>query len=372
MRFNRTLRIVWTASLALSAAVWSACNTTNANGTSTTASADSGKIPITTKSEEAKKEFLQGQDLADRLQAQESLQHFDKALALDPEFASAELARANSSPTAKEFFDYLKTAVSLKDKTSPGEKLVIQANEAGANGDAVKQKEYLDKLVAAYPNDERAHFALGNYYFGQQELGDAVDQYTKTAALAPSFSPVYNILGYTYRQQGNYASAEQAFQKYIELIPNDPNPYDSYGELLLKEGKFDESIAQYRKALSVDPHFTPSHFGVSADLMYLGKGQTANTELEEMAKQARNDGELRTALFGMAVVAVDSGKQAQALQAMDKEFAVAQKTNDVMSMAADLQAKGNILAEIPKYDEAKQQFDRSLDLIQGSNLSQEI
>jgi len=40
-------------------------------------------------------------------------------------------------------------------------------------------------------------------------------------------------------------------------------------------GRFDESIAQYRKALSIDPHFVPSHFGISADLMYQGKAQAA-------------------------------------------------------------------------------------------------
>jgi tetratricopeptide (TPR) repeat protein len=57
---------------------------------------------------------------------------------------------------------------------------------------------------------------------------------------------------------------------------------------------------------------------------------------------------------------------------MDKEFAVAEKKNDVASMAADLQAKGNILVEEPNYDEAKRQFDRSLQLIQASNLSQDI
>ena len=39
----------------------------------------------------------------------------------------------------------------------------------------------------------------------------------------------------------NYADAEKAFQKYIELIPKDPNPYDSYAELLLKMGRFDDS-----------------------------------------------------------------------------------------------------------------------------------
>ena len=44
----------------------------------------------------------------------------------------------------------------------------------------------------------------------------------------------------------------------------------------------------------------------------------------------------------------------QAAQDLDKEFAVAQKKNDAAAMAADLQAKGNILAQTPNLDQAKQ------------------
>jgi tetratricopeptide (TPR) repeat protein len=353
----------------LCTALLSACNKTNA--AQAIVSLD-GKIPVTTKSEDARTEFLQAQSLSDRLLANDSLQHFDRAIALDPDFASAEMARAANSPTAQEFFDHLKKAVSLADKVSQGERLVILAAEAGANGDAVKQKEYLDQLVAAYPNDERAHINLANYDFGQQDLAGAIENYKKATELAPSFSAPYNMLGYSYRQQGDYNDAEQAFKKYIELIPNDPNPYDSYAELLLKMGRFDDSIVQYRKALSIDPHFVPSHFGISADLMYTGKPDAAAAELQTMAEKARNDGELRTALFGLSVVAADSGKMDESLKQIDKEYAVAEKKSDVASMAADLQAKGNIILETQKYDAAAQVFDRSLQLIESSNLSQEI
>jgi tetratricopeptide (TPR) repeat protein len=370
MRSSKAVRLALAAILTFATTVWTACN--KANTGSTTPTAATGKVPITTKSEEARKEFLMGRDLSEKLLGQESLEHFDKALALDSDFAAAELARANNSPTAKEFFDHLNKAVSLADKASDGEKLLILANQAGTNGDVTKQKDNLEKLVAAYPNDERAQFALGNYYFGQQEYGPALEHYKKATELAPNYSPAYNILGYTYRQQSDFANAEQAFKKYVELIPNDPNPYDSYAELLLKMGRFDESIVQYRKALTIDPHFVPSHFGISADLTYMGKPQEAEAELEKMADQARNDGELRTALFGLAVVAADSGKLDNALQQMDKEYAVAEKKNDVAAMAADLQAKGNILAEMQKYDLANQQFDRSLKFIQDSSLSQGI
>jgi tetratricopeptide (TPR) repeat protein len=371
MRSNRLARTALAVILAFTATVWTACNNAN-TGASSPAAATGGKVPVTTKSEDARKEFLQGRDLSEKLLAQDSLQHLDKALALDPDFAAAELARANNSPTAKEFFEHLNKAVSLADKASEGEKVFILANQAGTNGDVTKQKNLLDQLVTAYPNDERAQFALGNYYFGQQEYAPAIDHYKKATELAPSYSAAYNILGYAYRQQTDYASAEQAFKKYIDLIPNDPNPYDSYAELLMKMGRFDESIVQYRKALTIDPNFVPSHIGISADLTYMGKPQEAEAELGKMADQARNDGELRTAFFGMAVVAADSGKLDKALQQMDKEFAVAEKKNDAAAMAADLQAKGNILAEMQKYDQANQQFDRSLKYIEDSGLSQEI
>lgn len=371
MSRNHTLHLVLSAGALLGVAViMTAC--IQASGNASAVAASDGKLPVTTRSAEARQEFLQGRDLSERLLGQESLRHFDKALALDPEFASAELARANNSPTTKEFFDHLKKAVSLADKASDGEKLLILANEAGTNGETEKQKNYLEKLAAAYPNDERAQFSLANYYFGQQQLEEAIANYKKAAEIAPGFSPTYNILGYAYRQQGDFASSERAFKKYIALIPNDPNPYDSYAELLLKMGRFEESQAQYRKALAIDPHFQPSHFGLSAALLYAGKRDDAQAELQKMADQARNDGELRTAYFGMAVMASDDGKFDKALQAMDKEYAVAQKTNDVASMAADLQAKGNILAAMARYNDAQNQFDRSFQMIQSSSQSQEI
>src|SRR6185503_19637491 len=186
--------------------------------------AKNGKIAITTSSEEARKEYLTGRDLQEKLRITDSIQHFDKAIALDPNFALAELNRANVSPTAKEFFEHLKKAVTLSEKASDGERMLIQATEAGANANQTKQKEILEKLVAAYPNDERAHFNLGGYYFGQQDYTQAIDHYKKATELAPNYSTAFNILGYAYRQNGAYSDAENAFKKYVQLIPNDPNP----------------------------------------------------------------------------------------------------------------------------------------------------
>src|SRR5947209_770400 len=211
MRQRISIHLLFAVLVFVAASV--ACNRNN-NPTTASASSAGGKIPVSTKSEEAKNEYLQGRALAEKLLAQDSLAHFDRAIALDPEFATAEMARANASPTAKEFFEHQQKAVSLADKASEGERLLILANQAGTNGDVGRQKEYLEKLVTEYPGDERAHFNLGGYYFGQQEFAPAIEQYKKATEIAPEYSPAYNILGYAYRQQGDYASAEQAFKKY--------------------------------------------------------------------------------------------------------------------------------------------------------------
>lgn len=332
-----------------------------------------GKIALTTASEEARKEFLAGRDLSEKLRITDSIQHYDKAIALDPNFALAHLNRANASPTAKEFFDHLKHAVTHADKASDGERMLIQAAEAGANGNPAKQKEILDKLVAAYPNDERAHFTIGGYYFGQQNFAQAITHYKKATELAPTYSTAFNILGYAYRQNEQYADAETAFKKYIELIPNDPNPYDSYAELLLKTGRFDEAITQYNKALAIEPNFLNSYFGIAAALTYQGKGTEAAAELQKITAKARNDGERRTALFGQMVVAADGGKLDQALAEVEKQYALGQKTNDLPAMAGDLQLKGNILLEMGRYDDAKKAYEEALRMTTSdASLSQEL
>ena len=343
----------------------------NPAATKSIAPATTGKIAVTTASEEARKEFLAGRDLQEKLRVTDSIAHFDKAISLDPNFALAELNRANVSPTAKEFFAHLNNAVSLAAKASDGERMLIQATEAGANANPTKQKEILEQLVAAYPNDERAHFNLGGYYFGQQEFTRAIDHYKKATEIAPDYSTAYNILGYAYRQNAAYNDAENAFKKYIELIPNDANPYDSYAELLLKMGRFDEAIAQYNKALSIQPTFLNSHFGIAAALAYQGKASEAQAELEKITSKARTDGERRTALFGRMVVDADSGNLDHALADVEQQYALGQKNNDSAAMAGDLQLKGNILLEMGRFDEARKAYEQALKTTADSSLSQQ-
>jgi tetratricopeptide (TPR) repeat protein len=331
-----------------------------------------GKIPITTSSAEAKQQYIKGRALAENLRGHDSRQFLKQAAAKDPQFALAHYSLALSAPTAKDFFDHVKQAAALAGKASEGERLMILGLQAGANADTKAQRDYYERLVAAYPRDERAHFLLGGAYFGQQDMPKAIQEYRKAVEVAPDFAPAYNLLGYAERQVGEFGEAEGAFKKYIELIPGDPNPYDSYAELLMKMGRFDESIAMYRKALATDPNFAPSRIGIATNLMLQGKHDLARAETWKLHQAARNDGDRRGALFTAAVIYVDEGKFEQALGELKKEYAVAEKINDAAAMSADVVAMGDVLLEAGKPEEARKRYLQALELVQQSDLSQEV
>ena len=344
-------------------------DTTDAAGTG---SINKGKVPVSTKSEEARKLYLKGQEYGDQLRLHEARQRYQQAAAKDPEFAMAHLRLAQSSPTPKEFFAHLNQAVALSDKATEGERLTILTLEANANADPAKALQLAQELVRKYPEDERAHLVLANNYNGRQNYEKTIDELKKAIELEPNFSPAYNSLGYAYRPVGNYGEAEKAFKKYIELVPNDPNPYDSYAELLMKTGRFDESIAQYRKALSIDPHFVASHYGIASDLAFQGKHAQAIAETQKMDAAAQNDGDRRLAMFTRTVVYVDQGKTDQALREMQKQYDLGARIGDTAAMSGDAESMGDILLNAGKPDEAKTRYEQALSLLEKSGLSSEV
>ena len=333
---------------------------------------EEGKIEITTMSSEAKNDFVQGRDLFEKLQQRESLTYFENAIAQDDKFAAAYYYHSLANPTAKGFFEDLDNAIAYADQASEGERLIILALKAGVDGNQKLQEEYLTKLVDLYPNDERAHQQLGQFYFGQQKYDLAVQHLKKATELAPDYSVAYNMLGYSYRNLENYDEAEKAFKKYIELIPNDPNPYDSYAEMLSKQGRYEEAITQYQKAVEIDPNFFNSHMGISNNLIYLNRYDEAKKNCDESYAIAKNDGERRFALFTKTVACVDEGDVDGAMLEMQKQFNIAKNINDAAAMTGDLNTMGNILLAAGKYEDAQKKYDEALQTMESSSLADEV
>ncbi len=323
---------------------------------------DDGKVPISTSSEKARELFVQARDLNDRLRGNEATPLLQQAIALDSNFAQAHLLMSQTAPGAAEFFASLDAARRTAVFATEAEQWMIQSFDAGVTGNTTQQLQLLQKLVAARPLDERVHTLLGNFYFGQQNWPEAIAAYQKAAAIDSTFSPVYNQLGYSYRFNDRDTEAEAVFKKYIQLIPDDPNPYDSYAELLMKLGRFEESITQYEQALKVQSTFPPSYFGIASNLDFLGRYDDARAKMQQFLEIASNDGQRRAAYNGMAVSYVDEGKYDLGLEMLQKQYDIAAAKNDFAAMSGDVNLMGNLLIEMGRYDDALAKFKETVTL----------
>ena len=95
--------------------------------------------------------------------------------------------------------------------------------------------------MTLFPDDERTHMQVANYFTGQQNFADAVMHYTHATSRNPEFAAAYNMLGYAHRNNGNLGGAKDAFARYVELLPNEANPYDSLAEAYLIMGQPEEA-----------------------------------------------------------------------------------------------------------------------------------
>jgi len=330
------------------------------------------KVPITTVSDEARAAYLQGRNLLDGLRFTDAHRFFVEATELDPNFALAWLATANTSPTAHEFFAALRNATENASGTSDGEQMMIRAFEAGVNADPETQRSELEALVAAYPGDERAYNSLAIFLFGQQEYESAITGYRKAIAINPDVAQPYNQLGYALRFTGDFDGAERAFKRYIELIPDQPNPYDSYAELLMKMGKFEESIRSYEKALAVEPTFISSYIGIANDYIYLDQPQQARRALLRIADVARGNNELRQMHTWIAATYLHERDFDRALAEVQRRYDVAAETEDLPAMAGDLNLMGTVLLEAGRTEEAAFKFEQSVAMMDGSDATDDI
>jgi tetratricopeptide (TPR) repeat protein len=332
----------------------------------------SAKVPITTTSDEARAAYLHGRDLYEALRFTDAHQYFVSATELDPNFALAWMAAANTSPSAQEFFAALRHATANAAGASDGEQMMIGALEAGVNADPGTQLSLLQSLVAAYPGDERAHNALGIFLLGQQKYEAAAAEYRKAIVINPEFPQPYNQLGYALRFTGEYDAAEQAFKRYIELIPDQPNPYDSYAELLMKMGRYEESIQSYEKALAVEPTFIASYIGIAHDLLFMDRPEDARAALLRIEGVARTGGELRQMHTWMAAAYLHQGDFEGALGEVQRRYDLAAETDDRPAMSGDLNLMGTILLWAGSPGQAAVKYGESVAMMESSDATDDI
>ena len=128
----------------------------------------------------------------------------------------------------------------------------------------------------------------------------------------PNYAPCYNQIGYIYSREGDIDKALESIAKYISLLPNEPNPHDSYGEMLRFAGRYEEALEQYRLALKIDPTFYISQKELGETYSLMGEEAQARKEYEKAIEQAPSVGAKAEYSQKLALTYVREKKYAEA------------------------------------------------------------
>lgn len=92
------------------------------------------------------------------------------------------------------------------------------------------------------------------------QQGPAVAEYEKAVSLSPYDYRFWTSLGTAHEQAGDPAKAEQALRRAVALAPAYAYPHWYLGNLLLRNGRYDEAFAELRLASEADPELRPQQF----------------------------------------------------------------------------------------------------------------
>jgi len=330
-------------------------------------------LPITTTSDEARNIFKEGRAYLENVHVEKAAELFDEAIKLDPNFALAYLYRAGTFVGGFNVSrEHLNKAVKLKKNVTGGEKNLILYQQAVNNGDQVRQKMFLDNLIVAFPYNKRIQQLAGNYYFGISNYEKALKHLKKSTEIDENFAPSYNMLGYVELSLENYDAAEKAFIKYIELMPEHPNPYDSYAELLLKRGRYDESIAQYKKAFEKDNTFTAALIGIGHNHIFKGEFDKGREFYDKGLQNASSINQKLGAMYWTATSYIHEGDAENAMKIFAKRKNIAKNEGLTTTVIGATNLEGFILTELGQPEKGMKKFKAAAKLIDSSNLPEKI
>lgn len=331
--------------------------------------AQNKEVPVTTSSSEALKLFLDGRDKFDNFEFTAATSLFDKAIKIDPNFAMAYYYRAQSGGGYTAYRQNIDKAVSLAGKVTEGEKLEIEFQQAYAAGNGQKQKELLDKLLVSFPSDKRINTSAGGYYYSINDFQNALKYYTKATEIDKNYAAAYNMIGYSQSALNNYQDAEKAFQMYIKLIPDKGAAYDSYGELLLKMGRYDESIAQYKNAVEKNPVEMASSLGKIGDnYIFKGDYESARRYYQDYFNKATVIDDKLYATFLKAISYIHEGKTVDAITAFEEYRSLAEKDNQAPQAIMCYANQEYVYSESGNPAEGMKLYNKAIDLLGKTKL----
>jgi len=293
-------------------------------------------LPVTTSSPEARALYQKGMQDYENLYLERCNDDWRAAVKQDPNLALAWAWIAFNSSNPEEVRVAREKAKALAPALTPGEQLMVSWIAKVQEGDFIGGISAMNDMLEMYPRDKHLLYVAANWLMGENGNEQAQRLLEKALVLDKNFPAAVNDLAYVYARNRQFDKAFALMDRYVALLPTEPNPHDSYGELLRMAGNFEGSLRHYRAALKIDPDFVTSQVGLGDTYALMGNQEQARVEYEKSIRYAHNEADRLSYSMQSAMTWVREGKFAEA----DKLF---------LEIAQTAQAKEQDLQEAQAY-----------------------
>jgi len=277
---------------------------------------NTASMPVTTSSAQARALYEKGMQDYENLYLERCNDDWRAAVKEDPTLAVAWAWIAFNSSNPEEVSAAREKAKASAPKASPGERLMVSWIAKVQEGDFIGGISAMNDLLEMYPKDKHLFYLAGNWLMGENGDEQALHIMEKALALDKNYPAALNDLAYLYARSRKFDKAFAAMDQYVALLPREPNPQDSYGELLRMAGDFESSLRHYRAALKIDPDFVTSQVGLGDTYALMGNQEQARVEYDKAIRFAHNEADRLSYTMQKAMTWVREGKFAEA----DKMF----------------------------------------------------
>ena len=306
---------------------------------------DTIALPVTTSSAKARELYEKGMQDYENLYLERCNDDWRAAVKEDPSLAIAWAWIAFNSTNPQEVSMARAKAKESAPKASAGEQLMVAWIAKVQEGDFIGGITAMNDMLEMYPRDKHLLYLAGNWLTGENGRDQAQRLFEKALAIDKNFPAALNDLAYVDANKREFAKAFAAMDRYVALLPNEPNPQDSYGELLRMAGNFEGSLTHYRAALKIDPDFVSSQLGLADTYALMGNQEQARVEYDKAIRFARNEADRLTYGMQRAMTFVRDGNYAQAdkdlleiagtAHAKDQDLQEAQALREMAEYQAD-------------------------------------
>jgi len=315
---------------------------------------------VTTSSQEAYKHYLEGQEYMNKFYWPEAENSFQKAVELDTTFAMAYYYLAGLMDKK-----LIHRAVKYIDRASVSEQYLIRSREALVSGDAPTAIAELESMVKHFPEDKYAYYSLGALEFAEERWELAVGYFNKAIDIDPLFKAAVNMIAYSYNNLGDFNSAIATIDKYISMVEDEANPYDSRGDLFASNEMYEQAMDSYREALRIKPDFRASREKLGELLLYLHRYVEADSQIAFL-READTPYDRSTGCLLTATLSMSQGKFKESLTLLDEcieRDSVERKRPWVYSSMADVHlCRALIFRALHKQDEALASMETAMRL----------